>query len=264
MPIDGDRPPCILAIGGHDPAGAGIQADIETCAALGCLAVTVVTALTTQTTAGLHGYRASDPSTLRRQVELLADEFPLAACKLGMVPDRRLADAVLELAAGPLAGLPLVVDPLLRAGSGGALADDEMLAGWLELIAISTVATPNRYEALALTGSADLDTAVARLRRHAGAALLVTDAEPVPDELVNLLFTSGDERPLRIALPRLPGEYHGTGCTLASALACGLARGHPLARAVQDALAYTHRAVERAHRCGTHQAIPNRLAARDA
>lgn len=257
------RTPCVLVIGGHDPAGAGIQADIETCAALDCLALTVVTALTTQNTAGVHGYRTTDPRELQRQVELLASEFPLDACKIGMVPDRHMAAALVELCDGTLRGLPLVVDPLLRAGSGAPLADDDMRAGWLDLIARASVTTPNRAEACALSGGTTVTAAAQALLAQGAAAVLVTDAASTTDSIVNLLFAAHGGAPIHYAMARFPGEYHGTGCTLASAIACGLARRLTLGTAIEQAQAFVHRAVARAHQVGARQAIPNRQAARD-
>lgn len=252
--------PCVLVIGGHDPSGAGIAADIETCAALGCLALSVVTALTTQNTAGLHDIRPSAADAVRRQVELLAEDFPLAAVKVGMVPDATIAQALRTLHDGLLAGLPWVVDPLLRAGSGNALAGADMDLGWRRLLAGTTVATPNRAEALALAGTDDLDTAVATLLADGCTALLVTDIGDRDGQLVNALYHRG--QPVVVeAMPRYPGDYHGSGCTLASAIACCLARGAPLEEAVREGQRFAHRAVARAHRPGSHQAIPNRAAA---
>lgn len=257
------RAACVLVIGGHDPSGAGIQADIETCAALDCLALSVVTALTTQNTAGLHGYRSTDPHELLRQVALLAGEFPLAACKVGMVPDRDMAKAVVELCDGILRGLPLVVDPLLQAGSGAALAGDDMRAGWLDLIARANVITPNRAEACTLSGCSTVADAARTLLAQGAGSVLITDTESTAETIVNLLFEARAATPVRYAMARFPGEYHGTGCTLASAIACGLARGLAADAAIAQAQAFVHRAVARAHQLGARQAIPNRQAARD-
>lgn len=249
--------PCVLVIGGHDPSGAGIQADIETCAAFNCLPLSVVTALTTQNTAGVSAIRASRANDLIAQIELLLEEFPIAAIKLGMVPNRALASAIDQLLAGPLARLPLVIDPLLSAGSGRRLSTQRMLEIWRDwLLPRASICTPNRFEALALTATTDIPAAAERLLAIGCGAVLITDTLASETIIQNELYARGLSQ--RFEMQRFTREFHGTGCTLASAIAAGLAWGDTVQAAVAGAQSFVHRACATARDFGGHQAIPNR------
>ena len=250
--------PVVLCIGGHDPSTAGIQADIETCVAFDCLAVTVVSAWTTQNTARLARVVPASPDEVIAQVELLLEEFPLAACKLGLLPTPALCERLGELLARRLPRCPLVIDPLLRAGSGGALVQARMEESFARhLLPRATLVTPNRLEALHFGASNDPAIAVARLLASGCQNVLLTDAHADGGAIVNQLH--GHDGSLEsFTMARFTGDYHGTGCTLATGIACGLAHGHDLRSAVQDAQRFVHRAVEHAWRPGSRQAIPRR------
>lgn len=252
------RTPVVLCIGGHDPSGAGLQADIETCAALDCLALSVVTALTHQNTARVTAVQPQAAPQLAAQIELLLEDFAIDACKLGLLPTVAQIDTLSELLNGPLAGCPLVVDPLLRAGSGGALVQDRIEAAFMErLLPRATVLTPNRAEALHYAGCAESDEALAMLMAKGCHAILLTDARPGGGTIENILHVAG-ETPRTYTMTRYAGEYHGTGCTLATGIACGLARGEPLDIAVERAQAFVHQAVAGAWRPGSAQHLPRR------
>jgi hydroxymethylpyrimidine/phosphomethylpyrimidine kinase len=240
---------------------AGIQADIETCAALGCVAPTVVTACTTQSTGTVARVRPSTGAEVRAQIRLVAGEFPIAACKIGLVPTAAVARGLGAALGGELAGRPLVYDPVFRAGSGGRLALQDLGALVTRLLLPHvTVLTPNLGEACDLTGARDADTAAAALLAAGCAAVLVTDAVPAADTLTNRLYVPGAASAESFAMVRFAGSYHGTGCTLASGIACGLASGLPLRAAVVAAQDFVHRAVAGAHHLGAHQFIPDRFA----
>ena len=251
-------PPVVLCIGGHDPSTAGIQADIETCAAFDCLALTVVSAWTTQNTTTLLRVVPAAADDVIAQIELLLAEFPINACKLGLIPTVAHCERLAELFNGPLADCPLVIDPLLRAGSGGALVQEAVESAFLaRLLPHGTVVTPNRQEALHFGAAEDAGTAVARLLASGCRAVLVTDAVADGGDIVNQLHLRDGYAEL-FTMTRYPGDYHGTGCTLATAIACGLASGRSLRDAVVDAQNFVHTAVARAWRPGSRQHIPRR------
>ncbi len=251
-------PPVVLCIGGHDPSTAGIQADIETCAAFDCLALTVVSAWTTQNTATLQRVVPAAVDDLMAQIALLSEEFPINACKLGLIPTVALCERLVELFTGPLANCPLIIDPLLRAGSGGALVQEAIESAFVGLLLPhATVLTPNRHEALHFGTSENTDTAVARLLASGCRAVLLTDARADGGEIVNELHLR-DGYMESFTMSRYPGDFHGTGCTLATAIACGLANCRPLRDAVMEAQKFVHTAVARAWRPGSRQHIPRR------
>jgi hydroxymethylpyrimidine/phosphomethylpyrimidine kinase len=251
-------PAIVLCIGGHDPSTAGIQADIETAAAFDCLALTVVSAWTTQNTSKVQRVVAADADDLIAQIELLLQDFPVRACKVGLLPTAELCEALALLLARRLPGLPLVIDPLLRAGSGGMLVQSRMEESFLRhLLPRATVLTPNRQEALHFGASEVLGSAVRRLLEGGCAHVLVTDALGVGHDIVNQLH-SQDGTVESFAMARFDGDYHGTGCTLATAIACGLAQGRSVRQAVDEGQRFVHRAVANAWRPGSRQHIPRR------
>jgi hydroxymethylpyrimidine/phosphomethylpyrimidine kinase len=245
-------PPAVLAFAASDPTGgAGVQADLLTIAALGCHPLTVLTALTVQDTHGVESLHAVEARLVEAQARRLFDELPVAACKLGVLgsPDNARAIARL-LGARPRA--PLVVDPVLASGRGDTLSSDAGIAALEEgLLPLATVVTPNRHEAERLGG-------VARLLEHGCRYVLLTGTHASTPDVVNILYDRGgvvrEDR-----WPRLPGSYHGSGCTLASALAALLALGRDVPSAAREAQEFTWRALEAGFRPGDGQFIPQRL-----
>ena len=254
--------PLVLAIGGHDPSGAGIHADIETCAALGCMAVSIVTALTTQNTASVFKVTPVDPEEIRDQILTILQEFEIAACKIGLVPTAAISQMLAELLTHELDGRPIVVDPVMRAGSGDSLALDDMRDPLMaELIPHAELLTPNASEVEVLTNCSDLENGISKIHQSGCQAVLVTDAGNDRDLIVNRLYLR-DTAPEDFEMKRFGGSYHGTGCTLASASACKLAQGLPLRACVAQAQEFVHGAVVNAHQFGASQAIPNRFTSR--
>ena len=170
-------PTVVLCIGGHDPSTAGIQADIETCIAFECLALTVVSAWTTQNTARVKRVVPTTVDEVIAQIELLLEDFPVHACKLGLLPTAMLCERLADLFDRRLASCPLVLDPLLRAGSGGILVQEQMAETFLRrLLPRATLVTPNRLEALHFGASEHADEAVAHLLASGCQSVLLTDA----------------------------------------------------------------------------------------
>ncbi|MGH8695239.1 MAG: bifunctional hydroxymethylpyrimidine kinase/phosphomethylpyrimidine kinase, partial [Burkholderiales bacterium] len=256
MPLSRPLPPPVLAFAGSDPSGgAGLQADLLTLAALGCHPLSVVTAITVQDTAGVVGVHVVDARWVARQARALLADVRVRAFKVGMVGGAENAAVIAEVVTEHPA-LPLVLDPVLASGRGDTLASPEVVTALLErLVAHATVLTPNSVEARRLAARAGeapdlpLDVCAARLVARGARFVLVTGTHEPTREVVNVLYGArGVVRTDR--WPRLPGSYHGSGCTLASAIAAGLALGAAVPDAVRDAQAYTWRTLERAYRPG--------------
>ncbi len=265
MPLSRPLPPPVLAFAGSDPSGgAGLQADLLTLAALGCHPLSVVTAITVQDTAGVVGVHVVDARWVARQARALLADVRVRAFKVGMVGGAENAAVIAEVVTEHPA-LPLVLDPVLASGRGDTLASPEVVTALLErLVAHATVLTPNSVETRRLAARAGeapdlpLDVCAARLVARGARFVLVTGTHEPTREVVNVLYGArGVVRTDR--WPRLPGSYHGSGCTLASAIAAGLALGAAVPDAVRDAQAYTWRTLERAYRPGAGQSIPDRL-----
>lgn len=238
-PLDAAPTPLILTIGGHDPSGAGIQADIETAAALGCHAASLVSCLTTQNTERVTAILPTAGATLLSQFELLSADWPnIAACKIGLVPTVDVVYALSKLVRRLPQSVPVVLDPVIAAGSGSEMTDAAVRRALLaELWPLALLRTPNLAEVAALAASAGARDA-ATWRRAQSGWLLVTGADAATPEIVHELDRDGRlfERSL---WRRLPGRFHGTGCTLATAAACELARGKSVAAACAAALEFT-------------------------
>ncbi len=244
-------PPNVLAFAASDPTGgAGVQADLLTLASLGCHPLSVLTALTVQDTHGVHRLQAVDAALVAEQAHYLLAELPVAAFKLGVLGSAANAAVVADALAAH-ARVPVVLDPVLASGRGDALADDRLREALRTRLApLATVITPNRLEARALGG---VDALLALGCRY----VLVTGTHADTPEVVNTLHDArGVVREDR--WPRLNASYHGSGCTLASAIAARLALGDAVPEAVRAAQAYTWRALERGFKPGSGQYLPRR------
>lgn len=240
----------VLIIAGSDSGGgAGIQADIKTVTALGGHAATAITAITVQNTLGVRSVHPLAPELMRDQARAVLDDIGTDAIKTGMLGDAAMIEAVAAVIAG--AGRPAVIDPVMVAKGGAALLE-AYAVGALKtaLIPLATLLTPNAPEAAALTGlevatTADLQRAGERLLSMGAAAVLMKGGHISGPRLVDLLITPVGET--RFESVRVETRHtHGTGCTLASACAVGLAQGHGLQRSVERAHAYVQEAIRRA------------------
>lgn len=229
-------PPRILIVAGSDSSGgAGIQADIKTVTMLGGYAMTAITAITAQNTLGVTDVTVLDPAMICAQIDACISDVGVDAVKIGMLGSAEIAHAV----AGRLEGLaaPVVFDPVMVATSGAALADADTVAAFRRLMALATLVTPNLPELDALGG---LDAV-----RGQSQALLVKGGHGEGDLVIDKLVTPEGEQ--SFAAPRIATRHtHGTGCTLASAIATGLGRGEPLALAVERGIAFVRAALRRA------------------
>ena len=253
-----DPRPSVLCLSGHDPGGgAGIQADIETVLSLGGHAVSLITAHTVQDSTNVIRVQAADPALLREQATVVLADVKVHAIKIGLLGDAEQIDFVAGLVRQ--IGAPVVLDPVLRAGGGAPLVS-ETLIGELRrlLLPLTEVLTPNAAEARRLSAAEDgLDAAGAALLALGVRNVLVTGGDEPGESVVNRWYRR-DGSPRSFSWPRLPGPFHGAGCTLASAIATLLARGLPVGAALADAQAYVHASLQRAHAPGRGRRIPGR------
>jgi hydroxymethylpyrimidine/phosphomethylpyrimidine kinase len=255
-------PPVVLSIAASDPTGgAGVQADLLAIASLGCHPASVITALTVQDTTGVERMLTIEASWVTSQARRLLADMRVAAFKLGVLGSAANAEAVAAVLAEH-AALPVVLDPVLASGRGDALADAGTLKALREkLLPHATVLTPNSLEARRLSGAPDgapLAACAASLLALGCRYVLITGTHEPGAEVVNTLYDrTGVLREDR--WPRLPGSYHGSGCTLASALAALLALGRSVEEAAREAQDYTWKTLAAAFRPGGGQSIPDRF-----
>lgn len=243
--------PRILIIAGSDSGGgAGIQADQRAVTLLGGHAMTAITAITAQNTLGVRAVHAVPPAMVLAQIEAVAEDIGVDAVKIGMLGSAAVALEVADWLERR-EGVPLVFDPVMVATSGAALADAQTIAAFARLMARATLLTPNIPELAALAGVAVEDAAgaeaAARLlaARH-GAAVLAKGGHLAGEELVDLLVLPDGET-CRWSDPRIASRHtHGTGCTLASAIATGLGAGMALPAAIERARLYVRAAIRAA------------------
>lgn len=252
------RVPNVLCCSGHDPTGgAGIQADIEAVAAQGAHALTLVTALTAQDTHNVQRVDAMPPEWLAQQGQLLLADCAIAAIKIGLlgVP----AQLSVLVAFIRQSQRPVVLDPILRAGGGTELVGNELAVQMRQqLFPLCTVLTPNAAEARRWTGERDLDTAGQALLADGAQHVLITGGDEPGEISRNRWYTNG--APVRVfERARLPGHFHGAGCTLAAALAARLALGESVEAALIAAQAYVHETLRHARPIGGGRWLPRRL-----
>ena len=239
----------VLIIAGSDSGGgAGIQADLKAVTALGAFGMTAITALTAQNTLGVHGVLPVPLEFLRQQIAVVLDDLGADALKTGMLADRATIDAVCDEITARAPGLPLVADPVMVAKGGHPLLVPEAAETLKHrLLPLAAVLTPNLPEAEALCGFAIQDV---RAMHEAAKALLALGPKAVllkgghlpGDEVVDLLATGARIEIFRDR--RIQTRHtHGTGCTLASAVAAGLAQGMSLRDSVIRARAYVRAAI---------------------
>lgn len=262
------HPPIVLTFAATDPTGgAGLQADILTLASLGCHPLSVATAITAQDTHGVREMHPLDTLRVLEQARPLLEELPVAAFKLGVLGSAENTVAIAQLVSA-YRRVPLVLDPVLASGRGDRLATAGTLEALVkQLLPLATVVTPNSVEARKLAGvpaDGSLDECAERLIARGAAHVLITGTHEQGVEVTNTLYSASGARSSR-RWKRLDGSYHGSGCTLASAIAAHLARGLPVPDAVQAAQEFTWRALEAGFRPAAGQFLPERLYwARDA
>jgi hydroxymethylpyrimidine/phosphomethylpyrimidine kinase len=258
--------PLVMTFSATDPSGgAGMQADLLTIASMGCHPLSVVTAVTVQDTSGVEDVFPIEPEWVVDQARAMLEDVPVAAFKIGMLGSIENIAAIAEVMAD-YPDIPLVLDPVLASGRGDELADDDMLDAMRELlIPQTTIITPNSIEARRLALNDDdenddpsLEECAKRLLRMGCEYVLITGTHEQTAKVVNTLY--GENGIIRSdSWERLPSIYHGSGCTLASAIAALLAQDVDVPDAVKEAQEYTWQTLNAGFRPGMGQHIPDRL-----
>lgn len=257
--------PCVLVFAGADPSGgAGVYADVQAIAAVGAHALPVVTVLTVQDNNRVHAIHPVPVEQVRAQAEALIAAIPIAAVKIGIVGSRANALCIAALLTQlklTQPDLPVVLDPVLASGHGDALTREDALSVIVPLLAHATLMTPNLPEAAALCSDASEPEAQAATLITLGAAhVLIKGGHGAANMIVNQWFAA-DGTTRTWQSPRLPGQFHGSGCTLASAIAGRLATGATMHDAIDAGLDFCDRALAQAFTIAPGQAIPARASA---
>lgn len=252
--------PVVMVFSGLDPTGgAGIQADIEAIASHGCHASPIITSIAVQDTRDVHKVIPTPAQMILAQARTVLADVPVSAFKVGLLGSVEAAEAV-HVLVREQPQIPLVVDPVLRAGGGTALADAELIDAIDSLLLpLTTILTPNASEARTLAPEGDTVEACAFALLDRGCEfVLVTGADEPTADVVNTLY--GNHRRLeQFRWQRLEEQYHGSGCTLSASIAGLLAHGREPFTAIHEAQDYTWEALRHGYRVGRGQAIPNRL-----
>lgn len=256
-----------MTFAGTDPSsGAGLQADILTFASIGCHPLSVVTAITAQDTVGVDGVLAMDSEWVNDQARAILEDVQVSAFKLGLLGSVENVAVIAEIMAD-YPDVPLLIDPILTSGRGDDLSSEEMMDAMIELLfPQATLITPNSLEARRFAFNDDmeevsltsLDEAAARLLGMGSEYVLITGTHERTQEVTNTLY--GEDKLIKAyKWERLPGSYHGSGCTLTSAIAACMAHGLSIEDAVLEAQEYTWQTLKNGFRPGMGQYIPDRM-----
>ncbi len=261
-----DLPPIVLVFSATDPSGgAGLQADIMTLSSMGCHPLSVVTAVTIQDTMGVDDVSPIEAEWVADQARCVLEDLPVAAFKIGLLGNVEQAAIIAEVVSD-YPEVPLVLDPVLASGRGDELVTEEMVVALRELlIPQTTILTPNSLEVRRLAAEEgeegdgpDLAECAKRIIALGCEYVLVTGTHENTVQVVNTLY--GQNGVVRSdSWQRLAGTYHGSGCTLASAIAATIANGLEVSDAIKDAQEYTWQTLKAGFRPGMGQHIPDRL-----
>ena len=246
-------------LSGLDPSGgAGIQADIQAITSLGAHPLPLLSCLTVQDTSNVEGAEAVAPELIRRQLACLAHDVPIHAVKTGALGNAEVVEVLMEfLDSHPQ--LPVIVDPVIKAAGGGELADEQLIKAMkTRLFPRAEMITPNGEELALLGDSDDSATAAGNLMRGGCESVLATGGHGTGIHIINTLYNHAPE-PMVWEVERVgSNEYHGTGCTLAAAIAAGRACGLSPRAAISQAQNYVHRTLLHALQVGKGQLVPDR------
>lgn len=261
-------PPAVLTFAATDPSsGAGLQADILTLASIGCHPLSVVTALTVQDTLGVDNMMVFDADWVNEQARTILEDMQVMAFKLGMLGSVENIAVIAEIMSD-YPDTPLLIDPILSSGRGDELANEEMQEAMIELLfPQATLITPNSLEARRLAFSDDaeeaenttLDESAQRLLAMGCEYVLITGTHERSTEVINTLYGQQQGLIKSYNWERLPGSYHGSGCTLTSAIAACIAHGLTMEESILEAQEYTWQSLKNAFRPGMGQYIPDRM-----
>ena len=261
-------PPSVMTFAATDPSsGAGLQADILTFASIGCHPLSVVTGITVQDTVGVENMMTFDADWIDEQARTILEDMQVMAFKIGMIGSVENVAVIAEIVAD-YPDVPLLIDPVLSSGRGDELANDNVQAAMLDLlIPQATLITPNSIEARRLAfynddsdeaENASLDESALRLLEVGSEYVLITGTHERTAEVTNTLY-GADGLIKAYNWERLAGSYHGSGCTLTSAIAACIAHGLSMEEAILEAQEYTWKSLKAAFRPGMGQYIPDRM-----
>jgi hydroxymethylpyrimidine/phosphomethylpyrimidine kinase len=254
-----NQPPIVLVFAGNDPCGgAGLCADIQALASQGCHTAPVITGITIQNTRHLLDNLPLSGTQVAAQAQTVLVDMSVAAFKIGLLGSVEIIEAIQPILS-QYSYLPIVLDPILAAGSGYSLADVDVRQAIIKnLLPLIQIITPNSEEARRLTGENQLDDAAAHLMDAGCPFVCITGTHEDTPMVINTLYGQGKKLE-SWHWPRLLNQYHGSGCTFAASLAGLLAQGKPLNQAVYDAQRYTWNSLQYGYQAGKGQALPNRL-----
>ena len=267
-----ETPPVVLTFAATDPSGgAGLQADILALASIGCHPLSVVTAITVQDTVGVESVMALDADWINDQARAILEDVQVSAFKLGLLGSVENIAIIAEIMAD-YPDIPLLIDPILTSGRGDELANEDMQAAMCELLfPQATLITPNSLEARRLAfydeneeiHNSSLEESALRLLELGAEYVLITGTHERSHDVVNSLYGTSETGASGLIKAyhweRLAGSYHGSGCTLTSAIAACLAHGLSMEEAIQEAQEYTWQTLKNAFRPGMGQFIPDRF-----
>lgn len=259
---------CVLVFAGLDPSGgAGIQADSQAITAMGAHALPIVTTLTVQDNDRVYGITSVDPTIVQQQIATLINKIDIAALKIGIVGSAAIAELIascINTLRQNNPQLPVVLDPVLASGHGDVLTREDAIQIIAPLRKLATLITPNTLEAHKLTEklTQTLNQELQTVEEQATYLLqdsphvLIKGGHAQDENVINRWFSQEQQRSW--SWPRLRGEFHGSGCTLASAIAAGLAQGWSMETSLDKAQAYTQQTLESAFTIAAGQLIPQR------
>ncbi len=251
--------PVVLSFSGHDPSGgAGVQADIETFISHQCHACSVITALTEQDSHNVKKLIPQQPQDVIDQARTVLNDFQVSAIKIGLIGHDQTAEAIHTiLLENP--DIPVILDPVLAAGGGSSLSNESLINSIIEkLLPCTTILTPNTEEARVLAKQSDLLSCGKTLLTLGCKNILITGTHEQSTTVDNQFFQTNGKIET-FSWDRLNHEYHGSGCTLASAIAALIAHGLDPFTAVAEAQDYTWNSLNNAYHPGQGQFNPNRL-----
>jgi hydroxymethylpyrimidine/phosphomethylpyrimidine kinase len=261
-----EKLPNVMTFSATDPtSGAGLQADILTIASLGCYPLSIVTGVSVQDTIGVRGLTAINAQLVNDQTRTILEDMEISVFKCGLLGSLENIKIIAEITED-YPEIPLIIDPVLASGRGDDLVNVEMMKAMLELLfPKSYLITPNSHEARKMVikdnenfEDVSIDLCAERLKLLGCKNILITGADETTDKVINNLYeSSGESNPFY--WDRLPGVYHGSGCTLASAISAYLALGFNLNKAVEQAQIYTWESLKNGSKPGKGQYIPDRL-----
>lgn len=249
-----------MAFSGNDPTGgAGIQADIEAAASMGAHVAPIITALTVQDSQNVKHFTATSPTLISQQARVVLEDISIDAFKIGMLGSIENIQAVHNIL-HEHQHIPVILDPIISAGGGKLLSNEEMALAFSDLLfPLTSLVTPNSNELRWLAPEADsLDTCAQALMGDGCQYVLLTGTHEDTKNVNNILY--GQQQKIKsYQWPRLPHSYHGSGCTLTSAIAALVAQGENIPDAVEKAQQYTWNTLQHGQQLGMHQYHPHRF-----